>query len=366
MRPSLSLRSLFLSTAAACALTACGGGSDDAPSPPPPPPPPEVSPTCPTLTSGTYRVIVPQMANAGEYATDTMHINAVTGVTTATNDPTDVGQLTPTGTCTFSGSSGGEIVVSSAGVVVFRSEEDGVMRLGLAFREQAIPLADLAGDWQLLGFERSDTTNLYEAVAGAGTLAAGGAFTLTRECPDVMTCSTSIPAMSINLTANTTAGGFNLVNSTENWTDRVFAYRAGSDLMLVALAGNGSFSLWTPQRSLTLPTVGSRAASWGMWTNPSLVSANAVSPSDFTNGAGDVATGSFTRVSNLDGHSETLLINTPNAGMSFRPETTATTTGGATVTVREFASLPLRGMGVAALSLPTLGGGAYFLSVTTP
>jgi hypothetical protein len=204
-------------------------------------------------------------------------------------------------------------------------------------------------------------------VAGSATIAANGAYTYTRYCEPVMTCTTSFPPMSINLSANTTAGGFNLVNSTENWTARVFAYRTDSgELMLVDLSGNGSFSLWTPQRTLTLPTAGSRALSWGLWTNPSLVSANAPSLSDFTNGAGDAATGSFTRVSNIDGHSETLFQNNPHAGMSFRAEGTATTTAGATVVVREFASLPLRGMSVSALSLPTLSGGAYFLSVTVP
>ena len=56
------------------------------------------------------------------------------------------------------------------------------MRLGLAFPEQAIPVADLAGDWQMLGFERNDTSGLYEAVAGSATIAASGAYTYTRYC----------------------------------------------------------------------------------------------------------------------------------------------------------------------------------------
>jgi hypothetical protein len=364
MHTPVSLRSLFLSTVAACAMTACGGGSDDAPAPPPGPP--GESPTCSALHSGTYRVIVPQMANAGEFSTDTMNIDAVTGVTTATNDPADVGQLTPTGNCTFTGSSGGEVVVSSGGVAVFRSEEGGAMRIGLAFRVQAVPVADVAGDWQMLGFERDGPAGTYVAVGAGATVSATGAWTFTRYCPDVKTCSVSLPAMSINLSAHP-GGGFNLVNSTEGWTDRVFAYRADTgDLMLVALASNGSFSLWTQQRTNTLPTAGSRQTSWGVWTNPSLVSANAPSLSDFTNGAGDTAAGSWTRVSDLDGHSETLFANNPRAGMTFRAEGTATTTSGASVVVREFASLPLRGMGLSALSLPTLGGGAYFLSVTPP
>lgn len=367
MHTPVSLRSLFLSAAAACALAACGGGSDDSP-PPPPPPPPAVSPTCSALHSGTYRVIVPMMAPAGEYATDLINIDALTGTTTAVGDPTDVGHLTPaaTGNCTFSTDSGGNVVVSTAGVLVFRSDEAGAVRMGLAFPEQTIALADLAGDWQMLGYERNDSTGLFAATSAAATLSASGAFTFTRYCPDVKTCLASIPTLAINLSA-AAAGGFNLVNTTQNWTDRVFAYRASSgDLMLAVLSGGGSFSLWTQQRTNALPTVSSRSVSWGVWTSPSLVSANAPSLSDFTTTAVDATAGSWTRVSNLDGHTETLFANNPHAGMTFRAEGTATATSGATVVVREFASLPLRGMGLSALSLPSLSGGAYFLSVTTP
>ena len=365
MHPPLSLRSLLLWTAAACTLVACGGGSDDA-SPPPPPPAPEVSPTCASLRSGTYRVIVPQMANVGEYATDLMRLDAAAGTTTGISDPTDVGTLTPTGNCTFIGGNGGDVVVSTAGVLVFRGDEAGTLRMGLSFPEQTIALADLAGDWQMLGYERNDGTGLYEAVAGSATIGANGAFTVTRYCPDVMNCLTSLPTPVINLSVNA-AGGFNLVNTTENWTSRTFAYRAGNgDLMLADISGNGSFALWTQQRSNALPAVASRLVSWGVWTNPSLVSANAPSLSDFTTTAVDAAAGSWTRVSNLDGHSETLFANNPHAGMSFRAEGTATATNGATVVVREFAGLPLRGMGVTALSLPSLSGGAYYLSVTPP
>lgn len=367
MHTPASLRSLFLSAALAT-LAACGGGSDDAPSASPPPPsapPPAVSPTCSALHSGTYRVVMPQMANAGEYSTSTVTLNALTGAITDST-PGGGAQLTSTGNCTFTMGSNGEVVVSTAGVLVFRSEEAGGVRLGLAFPEQTIALADLAGDWQMLGYERDDTSGLYAAVAGSATLSAGGGVTVTRYCPDVKNCLATVPTATINLSP-VAGGGFNVVNSTENWTDRLFAYRAASgDLMLVDLAGNGSFSLWTQQRTNGLPAAGSRAVSWGLWTNPSLVSANAPSLSDFTNGASDAGTGSWTRVSNLDGHSETLFANNPHAGMTFRAEGTATTTSGSTVVVREFASLPLRGMGLSALSLPSLAGGAYFVSVTPP
>jgi hypothetical protein len=327
-----------------------------------------VSATCSSLRSGTYRVIVPQMANAGEFSTETISLNALTGAITSST-PGGGGQLTSTGNCTFSTGTNGEVVVSTAGVLAFRTQEPGGVRLGLGFPEQTIALADLAGDWQMLGYERNDGTGLYEAVAGSATISAAGAFTVTRYCPDVKNCLATLPTPLpvINLSVNAAAGGFNLVNSTDNWTSRTFAYRNGAgDLMLADISGNGSISLWTQQRTNTLPAVASRLVSWGVWTNPSLVSANAPSLSDFTTTAVDATAGSWTRVSNIDGHSETLFANNPHAGLTFRAEGTATTTSGATVVVREFASLPLRGMGVSVLSLPNLSGGAFFLSITTP
>ena len=365
--PVSSLRLLFSSVAAAGALSACGGGGSDDASSTPSPPPPSVSPTCSSLRSGTYRVIVSVMASAGQYSTDTMTLNAATGVTTGT-DPGDVGQLTSTGNCTFNTDAGGQAVVSSAGVLVFRTVETSGTRLGIAFPEQTIVVADLAGDWRKLGFERGDT-GMYAADFGEATIAANGGFTITRYCPDVKTCLASIPVMNINLSPNT-AGGFNLVNTTQSWTDRVFAYRSGSDLMMVSLAGNGSFSLWTQQRTNTLPTVGTRSTTWGVYTNASLLSPAVPSLSDFTTTAVDMAAGSLTRVSEIDGHAETISINAPYPGLNFRAEGTAVATkgpnAGSNVTVREFAALGLRGMGISVLSLPTLSGGSYFLAVTPP
>jgi len=69
-------------------------------------------------------------------------------------------------------------------------------------------------------------------------------------------------------------------------------------------------------------------------------------------------------------HVETLSANTPRDGYSFRPQGTATTTGGATVPVNEFTALLLAGMGASVLWLPTIGNpsalGALFFAVTKP
>ncbi|HET7792224.1 MAG TPA: hypothetical protein VFL64_02460 [Rhizobacter sp.] len=320
------------------------------------------SATCSALRSGTYRVIVPQLANAGEYSTGTGTFNATTGVFTDEDGPN---QFTPTGTpCSFTTANGAELVVSQAGVVAIRTmEAGGVRRLGIAFPEQVHAVADLAGAWQSIGFERADNGTYY-ADSSSASLSAAGALTNLSYCENITTCQ-AISGLNINVSVNA-SGGFNLVNSTENWTDRLFAYRAGNgDLMLVVLAGNGSFSIWTPQRATSPVAVGTRQLSWGLWAGINLQATSAIAVNDYNVTAADATT--WTRVAASDGHSETVTANSPRNGWVSRADGTAPTTGGGTVTVRGFNGLVVRGMGMSALSLPTLnngsGSGSYYLSV---
>jgi hypothetical protein len=90
--------------------------------------------------------------------------------------------------------------------------------------------------------------------------------------------------------------------------------------------------------------------------------------STFTTTANDATT--WTRRSDIDGHLETLSVNTPRDGYTHRPQGTATTTAGGTVPVNEFTALGLAGAGVSVLWLPSIAipaaPGAPFLAVTKP
>lgn len=315
------------------------------------------SPTCNALRSGTYRVVVPEAAAAGEYSTELVTVNAATGVIT---DASGSNALTSTGTCSFTTANGGELVVSPAGVIVIRTmEAGGVRRLGLAFPEQAHTVAELAGAWQSLAFELNES-GTYDPESVLTTVTAAGALTGISYCENISPC-VPVDSGSINLSAHA-GGGFNLINTTYNWTDRVFAYRAGNgDLMLAALSGNGSFSLWAPQRATGPLAAGARQLMWGVWASPALQVTSAFAVLDYTVTASDATT--WTRVSALDGHSETSTANSPRNGWVSRPEGTVPTNTGGTVLVRGYQGLVLRGMGMTALSMPTLGGGAYYLSV---
>jgi hypothetical protein len=158
------------------------------------------------------------------------------------------------------------------------------------------------------------------------------------------------------------------VNTTANWTDRAFAYRAGGgELMLVGIAGNGSFSVWTRQRTNGLSAPGDKSKTWGLWINTANASTSAVSENAFTTLSNDPAAGSWLRQSDIDGHQETLFANNPRAGYTHRPAATAQGNSGP-VDVREFTSLFLRGTGLSVLWLPAVGlntaPGAYFFAVT--
>lgn len=316
------------------------------------------APSCNALRSGAYRLVIPKQGTiAGQFSTEIIRVDAVAG--TILNADGDTGTFAPAaaGNCLFT-TANGQFAVSPAGVVVLRSQEDGVMRLGVAFPEQAHALADLAGSWQSLGVD--EDTNGFSTDSLAANVSAAGGITATSYCADVVTCQVLAAHPPVTFSVNA-AGGFTLTDTT-GWTERFFAYRSGNgDLMLVELMHTGGFALWTPQRATGPVALGARLSSWGAWMGPDLQSNTPFSWTDYTTTASDAT--SWTRVSASDGHSETLTANSPRAGWVTRPETVASLPGGGTVTVRGFNGLVVRGMGLTALSMPTLGGGAFFLSV---
>lgn len=319
------------------------------------------SPSCSALRSGTYRFVVLQSPIPGDFDTGTLELDAVAG--TITNSEGDVGSFTSAGGCIFNQPNGGQFAVAPSGVVVSRALEGGVMRLSVSFPEQTHALADLAGVWQSLAFDIDSATSVYTADALTATVSATGNITANSYCVDVVNCAPEPPHPPIVFTPSP-AGGF-ILDSGDQWTERFFAYRAGSgDLMLIGIASDGLFSIWTPRRATGPVAVGTQQRSWGVWTDRNAQSPNAALVSDFTATAADAT--SWTRVSAIDGHSETLVANSPRDGWVSRAEGTAPLPGGGTVAVRGFNGLVLRGMGVSALSMPTLNGGAYFLSVALP
>jgi hypothetical protein len=329
--------------------------------------------TCSALRSGRYRVVAPYFAPT---ASQTEVIDIDASALTVHHVDGEVDTFTAQGACRFvdaADPAATDMVVSPAGVIAGRYRaDDATYRLFIAFPEQVHTVAELAGDWNSISTEQSGGTSaataLYHVASGSSTLSATGAVTAFSFCDDVVHC---IPLTGQSIAVSTNAaGGFDLVNSTGDWTDRYFAYRSGGgELMLVGFAGDGTIAFLTHQRSDVPPAVGSTTDRWNLWMNASAVASAPIAESHFTTVSSDAPAGSWVRQRVDDGHLETLVGNLPRAGYTFRAAAAATGTSGP-VTINEFTALGLRGSGLSVLWLPALGPastpGALMLSVTQP
>lgn len=295
--------------------------------------------------------------------------------------------------CRFTTADNSDIVVSPAGVIVMRKllREDGraSARTAIAFPEQSIPLADLAGEWNTLGW--FDTP----VGAGAGTpwgrTGVMSRFTLdtqgqvTRE--DCTFDPLATAAASCRQAAaphpvirSDTQGGFRMVSerAQDRWTARLFAYRAGNgSLMLLRLHPSGDFSWATPARAASLPAVGDVLTHWTLRVN-----ADGRMPDAMTAITGSVSSleataGTYGRTNlsagdaSANAQQHTLAINSSREGYLHRRLSTGKTTGGANYSVRALYALTLDGMGIQPSAWPadnTSGNSnaLFQLSVTPP
>ena len=333
---------------------------------------------CSALRSGDFWAFSPTMG--GDIADQFTSGSYDASSKTATNLAGDSTVFADNGACRYLASDGvSDITVSQAGLVVARYRDDSsVFRLGFAIPKQTIALSELAGTWNALSFEANDTHTSYSGQAFTATLSSTGVVSDVTGCDGASTTSTCSAETSPPTFSSNSAGGFDIVGTDSNgsWTDRAFAYRAGNgDLMMVDVAGDGSVSIWTKKRTLSLPTVGTvQSASWSIRTLSTLV-ANALGINYAqTVTAVDSSANSYTRAVTLaDGtvdYSETILQNTPRAGYNFRAAGSTTSSfDGRTVNIRERTSLPLRGMGVGVQSVPVQTGitsAGFQLSVDQP
>ncbi len=340
--------------------------------------------TCAALRSGTYRLVVPTVGADGSFgaeSTEKLTINAtVPAITVAAGETITLSPLAGS-PCRFSTSGGGDIVVSGSGVFAMRTG-DGYF--GVGFPEQAFALADLAGDWNFLGYDRSTQTDPLAPQSLTVTISSAGVVAFTSLCENAKTCSTTglpSPPLTINAT-----GGFD-INFSATEKSRLFAFRAGGgEMMLVGVGQDGTWSFGTRRRTNPQPTVGATNLSWSVnagnalagsiYTQigqPTTESSNTITGVDTVNDA-------YTRnnVTNFNSvpvitRPETIFNNavagTARQGYRWRrPDTGVTNSAGATVNVSEFVALPLRGIGINAVALPNPNPAAsqFVLSVAKP
>lgn len=319
---------------------------------------------CSALRSGTYRLVIPKIGAAGSFGNEsTMKVTidgATLEVTFADNTSTTLVPM-PGTACRFTDAAGADLVVSQAGVLVLKSAD---VLSGIGFPEQALTLADLAGDWNSLEYDRGDISQPLAPTALTGSINSTGNLTITTSCIDAKACSPASKTVSITVNA---AGGFD-VNFSATDRSRLFAYRAGGgEMIMVGVATDGTHGISTHVRTLSLPVVSDVNLGWVAGTTNNLVGATyeltGFDVGEYSNTvtAVDGAKGTFARSSviNFTGpvtRPESFTVNQVAGGARngyiYRVPEIVTTSAGKSSTVREAVFMPLRGMGVTVGAFP--------------
>lgn len=329
---------------------------------------------CSALHSGTYRSVSPSAkALPDPLNNDTMTIDAATLAIAYLRN--GIAGFTETwianGPCRFSAGKE-DIVVSQAGVIFMRYGNGTGFNVGIFFPEQTHTQAELAGNWIALGIENTGTTApAYTGTALSASIDAAGAISAAKFCQntttwDVTSC-VDVPDGQLAITANADAG-FDFMDKGKVG-GRAFAYRSGGgELMLVELDTDGSLTLFTRQRTNTLPTVGTAKSGWN-YTLGSLLTSGAISETSNKVVSIDATAGTWKRsqASNAtltNTHPETFALNTPRNGYNFRASGTALAEDGTTANIGEITALNMRGMGFSPLLVPA--SKVFLFSVDQP
>ena len=319
----------------------------------------------PTATPlpGAYRVVFAG-PNGG---VDRVTLDAPT--LTLTGSDGAVEALVANGDCRYTVPSGGDLLVTQAGLGVVRSREGpgGSHLLGVVFPEQVHPVSVTQGEWNLIGLGDVDsdsgqgTPRLFAGVIRFD--AAGRSTGTTRFCANVRDCEDE-PALAAEVHTVHPDGGFHFDGG------RHFVYRLGSgQRLLVSLAGDGAFVLAVPKTAAGVPPVGVPRRSLNFTLTPAFSANAALSPSENTVRSVDAASGIYTRDAVVDfatgvTQPERIALDRFLPGFIHRIPETVTDSAGALRNVGEWVGLPLPGMGFTPVGI--LGNNQLILSVAQP
>lgn len=185
----------------------------------------------------------------------------------------------------------------------------GSSTFGLVFPFQRNTLADLAGNWNLVAFNREDTASTGAFGMAKAVISTAGGLT-TSHCPTTdgtTSCEawqTASTAMSVTNGKFTGADGHGYLFKAANGT-KLYVHSFGEEYGLM---------MGTQPQAMTLPAVGGAVNFWDV--SGSFSGASALSSASYTIASVDAAASSYTR---SDG--QVRVINKPLEGMSYRAAT---------------------------------------------
>lgn len=328
--------------------------------------------SCPALRSGRY---------VGVYAADPqvtgsiMVLDARTLVATAER-PSTIGTVTftaaPGEPCRFSGVGEAgmtqDLLVSKSGLAVSRVQGGGALRTGLAvlLPAQTISLADLAGTWNSVSYERSAFDGLVYPENGTFTLSASGDATADESFDGLVSTGLGDPGLSF---VTNSAGGFNVAAfGVVIDSERFFAFRApDGNLTLVGTGGDSDENLAVARReeNVVPRAVGVVLNFWDVsvraTTEPVVGFSDTIVATDTTS-----TPKTETRVRASNNRVDMRSFNTPRQGLRYRAPGSCTTGVGGPATPC-FGAVSIDGQGTGLSAAAGVGPNSFFsLSVIKP
>lgn len=251
-----------------------------------------------SLETGTYNAATNQWTNADgstrstaiEESTCQLVVRAADGVTPAIR-----------------------VALGDKGIGIWRDVYGNNTDFGLVFPLQGNTLADLAGNWNMVAFDRDDTASTPAFGFGKATVNANGTWSWT-------TCPTSNGTATCG--SPETESPFTVSNGKfTNADGQGYLYKApnGTKLYVQSFGEGYGMVVATPPHNIALPSVGSSVNFFDV--SGSFTSASAITSATLTISSVDAANSTYTR---SDGQVRS--INKPAEGMSYRAATEATAT----------------------------------------
>lgn len=267
------------------------------------------SASCAGLRSGNYRGVLQAPIDVSPMLT----IDAEAMTATSPLDPGTPLPITadPSQACRFA-VTGGTLLMAKSGLGVLLAPSGPTSPPAFLVPEQTIPLSEMTGNWNGLGFQIDMGTYELGPRRLTMTIDATGKVTAGADC-NSLGCKDWDEDGRPVVTANAD-GSFDLTN----WqgTQRAYAFKGTDGQLSAFIVSPIGIIVATKQAPATLPALGSTNAYWDM----TLSASNGISPleSFSTNIVGvDAQAGTYTRKRD-DGRIDSWKINSPVTGLRYR------------------------------------------------
>jgi hypothetical protein len=316
--------------------------------------------SCAALHSGKYRVIAPSETDLAWQARTVLF--DAEKLTVTEHDASTITATPATGAaCEFLSNSGNtRFFFAKSGIVVVHNSVSGMPnRLSIAFPEQTLGLADLAGTWNAVIFSRASANSTFVLSHGLAAIGADGSMT-TTDCMQATSQSGCAAATADGSIAPAASGGGFVWTDAQSSKHKIFAYRApsGAVVMVVLEANNNGWAVVTKQEALSLPAVGQVSKYWNINVFSNGMPAPVGESSTIVTSV-DAATNSFKRKFEADGLVDQFTVNMPYTGVAYRAAGMVQTNQGM-IPLAEMISMPLRGTGLSVYGKPATDSTAIF------